>query len=108
MKKLAAVLLTMALMVMLIDSSGVSFAVETDQGGVSAFKFDIPQTGGSGFVIKDHQGGVSSFSVETPDSVSGSFVIEDGSGGPGSFVIEILDGSYGLERSYAQYWFMNH
>lgn len=96
MKKLIPVLLTMALMVMLADTSGSSFAFEIDEGGSAAMG------------VESLDCGASSFAVESPETAAGVFVIESESGGLGSFLVEWLDGSGGLGQFYAQHPYLVH
>ena len=108
MKKLAAVLLTLALMVMMADASSLSAAIEPYEGGAAVFLVDSPDSASSSFVIESEEGGLSSFSVESPQTSAGAFLIENNSDGVGSFMVELLDGFSAAKLFYSQYPCLTH
>lgn len=106
--KRMAVLLTLVLMVMLVDGSAGSFAIESDSGGSLSWMAESPQVAGSSYLIESDQGGASSYVVESQLASGASFAIENREGGAGSFLFELLGGVGSGSCRYAQYSFLIH
>jgi hypothetical protein len=108
MKKFAAVLLTLALMVVLVDASSLCAVIESESGGVAAFMVESPQSSLGSFLIESEQGGIGSFAVEGPQTSVGAFMIENGPGGVGQSSLEVVDGLSIMRLYYSQYYFLTH
>jgi len=108
MKKLAAVLLSMALMVVLVDASSFSAAIESESGGLASFLVESPDAGSASFVVENEAGGLGAYSVESPQSSLGAFMIESDPGGSGACSLEVLGGLGAMKLLYSQYCFLIH
>ncbi len=108
MKKLAAVLLSLALMVVLVDVSSLSAVIESEADGVGACLIESYDSASASFMVESEAGGLGAFAVESPDSSLGVFMIESEPGGSGISSIEVLDGLGVMKLVYAQYYYLFH
>ena len=108
MKKLAAGLLSLALMVVLMDGASLSAVIETESDGLGACLVESPDSGLGSFMIESELGGLGSCAVESPDSSQGAFMIESEPGGSAFCSVEVLDGPAVMKLVYAQYYYLFH